>query len=299
MDSSKEEVGALLRVMVETFFGRRRNLTKEKIDSLENGFIIMLKNNSQKHFSNKEMVEKLIRIVKLFAEFMRRPDILENIRSCKLSKNELLNRFQENELGIDKRKYDMSDLYNFNLVAKLNKTSREKAVSLKVNSRPIIHQYYDLNNKAVSITDIGELLYQEWNGVNSSITAYRILQEGKDGNLIEHIVFSHIIIYEMENQEYKDAVLNELLSENNITKSRLAGYIGEIVKVDTQAKMSKIGTENHDCDKYQYKISKNYMLQYDAMDASAIVDFFIQEKNRKISEKRHKKQVEEENHEDR
>lgn len=75
----------------------------------------------------------------------------------------------------------------------------------------------------------------------------------------------------MENMEYRAAVLEELLSRNNIELSNVGGYIGEIEKAPIDEKEFGKGKEKVMAGNYCYRITPDYMLIYRSAELDAVV----------------------------
>lgn len=70
-------------------------------------------------------------------------------------------------------------------------------------------------------------------------------------------------------KEYKQAIVDELLSRENIKLSNSKGYIGEIVRNDSENGV-KPGEERKEPGIYQYGVSEKFCLQYSREDAIAV-----------------------------
>ena len=75
----------------------------------------------------------------------------------------------------------------------------------------------------------------------------------------------------MENLEYREAVLGELLSKNNIELSNTGGYIGEIVGVSKSTNEFKVGSEKTIASDYFYRVNSQYALTYRSEEIAAIM----------------------------
>lgn len=146
---------------------------------------------------------------------------------------------------------------------------------------------FDYQGEKVILQEVGELEYSVEHEGKHRISRYKVSKEMEGQEPLEKYVFSHIDLYDMrENVQYCEAVLGELLSDNNISKSNASGYIGELSDSIGELERMKIGDEIDDGD-YIYKTpykSKNgqfYGLVYDAQDLSAVVEWEKQQEREK------------------
>lgn len=161
----------------------------------------------------------------------------------------------------------------------------KKALDLKQKAGEVFP--FDYQEGKVILQEVGELEYSVEHEGKHRISRYKVSKEIEGKEPSEEYVFSHIDLYEMrENIQYREAVLGELLSDNNISKSNASGYIGELSDSIGELERMKIGDEIDDGD-YIYKTphkSKNgqyYGLVYDAQDLSAVVELEKQQKREK------------------
>ncbi len=163
----------------------------------------------------------------------------------------------------------------------------KKALDLKPKAGEVFP--FDYQGGKIILQEVGELEYSVEHEGKHRISKYKVSKEmeGQEQEPLEEYVFSHIDLYEMrENIQYCEAVLGELLSDNNISKSNASGYIGELSDSIGELERMKIGDEIDDGD-YIYKTpykSKNgqfYGLVYDAQDLSAVVEWEKQQEREK------------------
>lgn len=276
-NGENEQIEKLINLMTETYYGRMKNLTVENVEEIYSNFVNLLQRDQK--IITDGMKEKMIEVSKMYMDFIKNPEIFALLKSSSISKKELKERFIRGWLGLQERKYDMSDLYNKDLILKNDKLPNHKHVSIRTRQSAVKHCYLDEKGRRVVISDIGRLYYTEWNGSDNYLTLYKIEKENEAGQISEHMVISNIIISKMENIDYRDAVLNELLSEDNISKSMSAGYIGEIEPVDNESVEIAIGREKQNNQSYQYRINDKYKLHYEASAVSAAIDLLKQAKD--------------------
>lgn len=154
-------------------------------------------------------------------------------------------------LGLEIREYDKSHLVNLEL--------REiESVNPQPEKTPKSYIYGD-----TTITKIGTLTYTDSFGVHDlpGLPYYKIERANQKGEVITYKVFSHIDIGLMDDDaDYRAAVLETLLDENNITKTNCGGYIGSIQTVQEGK-----GLED------TVKANSRYSLVFDSTDATAVV----------------------------
>lgn len=265
---------SLINFMITTCFTRMKNINFEKLDSMKEPFKKMLDNESKRHQGEEQKYAELMKIVDSFFEYIKDPKVLNRIASKELSRRDLEEMVLKDVLNMDKRKYDMRDLYRRDLIS----VSREDPSKRNVNilTRPPHkcpkHEYTNSEGKMVLINDLGSVQYEEWGGVKASLPVYLIRKEQDDGSFSSKIVTSLIIISDMDDPEYRSAVLEELLSDENINKSNVGSYIGRIEKRRKQDPKDLPHTERQDLDEYTYRIDDNYVLKYDATELTAVIE---------------------------
>jgi len=194
--------------------------------------------------------------------------------------------YKESILGDNKRQYDMSSLIDDGLIASQN--GRKMYQYKKLNQNPQLFEYVDSLGRKIQIGKTGTLAFYQANQIEDYIENYRVSIE-QDGEINIYDIFSNINIYKMStDKKYQMAVLDELLSRNNITLSNSYGYIGEIEQnnehnenAEVREKKSKYG--------YTYILDDDYQLSYDAITSSAVAIYARekykqnnQEKNNKV-----------------
>lgn len=194
------------------------------------------------------------------------------IREGKVNCNDVYVMFAEYVLGDDKRMYDMSELFDRSLIKKSLKDSKRPLVKLmngENNKKSLGNTYVTDEGKKISIQQVDALLYMNSNGASKYLYKYLIDKNEKTG---PEEVYTIIDVLRMDtDDEYKNAVLSELLSDKNIQLANAAGYIG-IIKPGKGDK----GAETHvntlsGLQAYNYQVSDNYMLEFNAEDLSAVV----------------------------
>lgn len=164
--------------------------------------------------------------------------------------------FGEEMLGIQKRKYDMSDKFVPGLIGdkKLPDGRNLKLVKveqLKADDTERI-PYVD-DETGFIIEQIGYLIYNDGEEYIDDIKQYRVTIPIGLHKEIERIVFTKKIDYDLlgVDENYTEAIYTELLTPANIDKSNSGGYIGEIVVSNTMTP----GEEMDDGVFYTYQIS--------------------------------------------
>lgn len=264
-----------LENIIQNFF-RKIQFGQPEIDTLYSGYIGLIENQIKKDkkisSKTKEMKEILDRVYRLFSDEEFRRIAIEN----QLNYKQIYSLYSENILGDNKRKYDMSDMYREDYIMK-----EEGGIGKKLLLAPKegqIYEYTDSQGHKVTIQEIGRLYMQRWNAVKSYITKYRIKREIEEGEYDENEIFSHISIFDMSDELYREAVLEELLNERNISLSNVGRYVGEITKAPIEMEEAKPGSEGMIASNYFYKINEQYALEYEPINISAAMLYEAYEK---------------------
>ena len=272
-NSRNSEIESSVKIITNSLYNMRKNLDSIKIQRIFSVFRDRIKTRKEKSGEYSDVYDRILKIMDSYENLLNDEGVLNEIIYSNISQKEFLEIHKEQILGDHKRKYDMSGLYNENLISRLNRWSERKKVAFKPNDYGVSYTYQDNTGKTFTITDLGALNYEEWNTVQSSINAYRVECMSGKNKLFEHKVLTQIVIPMMSNEKYKQAVLNELLSENNILLSNCGGYIGEIVEKPKVNFSDMVGTESQDINGYEYRVSDSYILYYDSTVVSASIDF--------------------------
>ena len=183
----------------------------------------------------------------------------------------LLQRFSENILGDHKRKYDMSHKYCEDMLDL--RTFDYIQSPVEYDGPPL---KYDNSDIEIKISRLGRLSYKTNTLADDSIDRYSILVLEKNIPIQEYKVFSDINLEKLATDiHYRQAVLGELLSKNNIELSNTNGFIGVIDEADTDYKPQlKIGEELDDgYSTYRYRCpsSEKHHLVYQTEPVTAVM----------------------------
>ena len=216
-----------------------------------------------KHINNSDDVEILMKIEE---------DIRQKIATTNRNKfsQEEIESIIYTALGIE-REFDKSNIVDL---------SNEEIKDIKLYQKKLLttHTFGD-----TKITQLGKVTHTDWRDVEDLIGLpyYRIEKIDEKGRIKEYKVFTRINIGEMKNKDneaYKNAVLEVLLDERNMTRTNCGGYIGSIESVEK----GNVSSE-------AVKANDKYSLVFDKNDATVVV------KLRKIiKDKKEKAQKEEE-----
>lgn len=232
------------------------------------GFIKL--NNSGNPFQQEEKRRILEKCFDLFND----PKFREKIEEIRIDKNPrssllasaITKLISERILGDQKRKYDMSNRYSEQQILP-NSTKYIPVDGANISVT-------DMLGQKVNIRKIGVLKYGSWGIDSESIDKYKVTKRLADSSIQQYEVFSFIDLYSLEeNEEYRNAVLTELLSQNNIELSNTNGYVGEIVSTKHSSYQKlKVGEQRESNEKlYRYQASENYALVYNPVDLSAVM----------------------------
>jgi len=188
----------------------------------------------------------------------------------------------------DKRHYNMSKITSNGMVLNTIPPEFESYEDNPEQPNPYKKlNLQDLHGEPMTIQLIGTLKYHTRSS-NEYLNKYRISKQ-INGTLTEIEVFSNIDVNQLlEDKNYYYAVLQDLLSDNNIELSFADSYIGEITGVEGSRRQLKVGEESFDKDLengkiygYKYQISQKYALIYDGERLEAIRTYNkIQEKKK-------------------
>lgn len=263
---------SLVRLLVTTCYSRINLSDATKLGTLRKQFKDMLSMEERKYQGQQEKYNNLRNVIDLFFDYITDDRVVAQVRSGKLTKKSLETNFLADIMSVPKRKFDMKDLYRTDLIASVGKNSSTKNVRMSFKNNGQEHIYIDNNGRSYKLTDIGNIVYEEWGGIKSDLTIYQLEKKLLNGETSKDLICTRIIISEMENPKYKKAVLEELLSENNIHKSNAGIYVGQILKRKQSNNKDLPHTEHQTTNEYTYRIDDEYVLEYDATELSAVVE---------------------------
>ena len=265
-------VESLVRLLVTTCYSRINLSEANKLDNLKKQFKEMLSMEESKYQTEHQKYDYLRNVIDLFFDYITEERIVAQIKNGKLSKKDLESNFLADIMSVPKRKFDMKDLYRTDLIASVGKNSSTKNVRMSFKNNGQEHMYIDNNGRSYKLTDIGSIVYEEWGGIKSDLTIYQLEKKLLNGETSKDLICTRIIISEMENPKYKKAVLEELFSDDNIHKSNVGIYIGQIQKRIQSSNKELPHTETQTTNEYTYRIDDEYVLEYDATELSAVVE---------------------------
>ena len=175
--------------------------------------------------------------------------------------------------------FNVDFLYNESYIKDRSETrGTTKIISKALEYKPMSLKVYNYPNKkgqSVTIKEIGKIIYDAGTFVKEPyVTEYEIITRDRNGNTTKRRIYSNIKSEILLNEEYKRAVLDGLLSEENIAKSKTCSYVGEIVLTPEDMKQDKgkkeKGTYLYPFGHYCSKINNNYSIEYKAAALSAV-----------------------------
>lgn len=200
-------------------------------------FILKSMNNSRE-----------VEIITSFEEKIE--EIIQNTGKNKFSQEDI-DIILRNLLGLEIRDYDKSHLVNLDL-------NEIKSVTPKSEKG---NQPYPFGD--TTITKMGTLTYTTFMDVKNlvGVQYYKIEKQDSKGKTFTYKVFSHINMEQMkEDDDYREAVLETLLDENNMTKTNCGGYIGTIETVERAKELED-----------SVKANSKYALIFNSTEATAVV----------------------------
>lgn len=276
----------LINLFLNMYWGNITSRTNPNIEQKHEETLKLLElfkkqnpNSIQKYNRVREILENMYNLLKNL-------NVIDEIKLGKVAKSDFFRQHREEIFGDNKRIYNMRDLYHRGVLANSIRNPKMKLVGFKECDSRIEHEYRDSNDTLIRITPLGNLEFQESNGVRSFMTKYRIQKEIENDCFIEYVVFSYIVISMMENLEYRKLVLDELLSENNINLSGCEGYIGKIMKEPKLNEDDLTLSEKKDYNGYTFRLSDNYVLGYETPEVTAVIEYSIMEQNKKIEKQK-------------
>ena len=261
----------LVKFMISTCFARISSLDFERMDRMKVPLKKMLLNERKSHPGEDEKYDRLDEIIDGFFEYIKNPKIIEKIKNNVLTKAQLEELILSDVANLPKRKYDMSDLYREDLIA-VYASGSTKRKSEFIDKKGQAHEYYDSTGRKIIITDVGQIVYEEWGGIHASLSVYLIQKQLDNGSFSNDLVCSSIAISQMHIPKYKEAVLEELLSDENINNGKVGPYIGRISRENKQNLQDLPHTERQNANGYLYRIDDEYVLEYDATEITAVIE---------------------------
>lgn len=264
------------------------NLVTGRLNALNQG----PNSNSKEHLEKRKILERCLALFRsqkfkehvkkeksergiLEQEYVTRETRLANLHKIAEYSEELTDRLSEIVLGDLKRKYNMSDKCTTGML----KTGTPVRLKMVQNGLNVFAQ--DSFGNTITIEHIGTLEYDTLSS-NEYICQYRITKQTSQNNSKTYDVFSYIDLNALnEDENYRKAVIENLLSDNNIEFSNANGYIGKINNTTESQKQLNVGEEIDDTSYYRYQISPEYALEYDGERIEAIKTYNRQQERQK------------------
>lgn len=278
------DIEKLLEFMVQVYLGRRANLEENKIEEFYSSMINLLNTTFDKNTISKSLYDEFRGVIDRYYGLMQDPKIMQMIKNEDMTKRDFLNQIRFPVLNDSKRIYSMRDLYNRSQFLKGGFTLN----NIKYQYKPAEeNEYIDRQGNRIRIRKLGQISFIHANNAieNGGIYKYRIQKESPKNRFLEYTVYTKIPVFNMSNPEYKDAVLEELLSTRNIVLSNAEGYIGEIL---LKPKQENELTENKTTYGYLYRVNDSCVLNYDAAHLTAVISY-VNEVNKIMSHDKEKK----------
>lgn len=255
------------------------NKDQEGIRRIYRGYINLLEQDAKTDLKNGikhdySLDEKKRKILEKCLEMFTNSETRSMIANGKLTPKQIFDISRERILGDGKRKYNMSDLNDPSVI-------ENKQGGIKATEKHAVEHFFEgFSGDRMKIQPVGEINYKNAVGTEKYVTKYIVTRETIGNKEETFEVYSNINLILMDqSDEYREIVLNELLSKNNIELSNANGYIGEIEEDHDM----DFGEEDKKEGSYKYKASPNYMLTYDSEDLSAVTTY---EKDRQKGEER-------------
>lgn len=253
------------------------NLVTGRLNALNQG----PNSNSKEYQEKRQILEKCLALFRsqkfkervkrekaergiLEQEDVTRESRLANLHKIATYAEELTDRLSEIILGDLKRKYNMSDKCTTGLL------KAGAPVKLTNITNGLSATAQDTFGTTITIEHIGTLEYDTLS-TNEYLYQYRITKQTSQNVQRTYNVFSYIDLNAFnEDKNYRRAVIENLLTDNNIEFSNANGYIGKINNTTQSPKQLNVGEQIDDASYYRYQISAEYSLEYDGERIEAI-----------------------------
>ncbi len=222
--------------------------------------LALFRSQKFKEHVKKEKAEKGI----LEQEEVTRETRLENLHRISEYSEELTDRLSEILLGDLKRKYNMSDKCTTGMLM------AGAPVRLDPVSNGLTATAQDGLDNTVTVQHIGTLRYDTL-ASNEHICQYRVTKQSSQNDSKTYDVFSYIDLNAFsEDANYQNAVVENLLSDNNLEFANANGYIGQVHDTSHSQRQLNVGEEIDEASYYRYQISPKYALEYNGERIEAI-----------------------------
>ena len=294
IEEMMKNVEATLRLIVKAYFSRAKELNDSNITSIYDGLkerVASMQRNYQielekakaegRTIPNKDyFYTRLNNVLDNFIALIRDKKVLEEIKSKRISEGNFIEKYKNILMKDEKRDYDMSEMFNPSLIAQKSQFSMMKALSYRPTEKSQGAYFEDRDGRIVTIMFLGTLKFKTWNGEQDSISKYKIQKANKNSEiLLSEDVYSNISIFNMDDVQYRDAVLEELLSDDNILLSNCNGYIGEI-ELDPKEKEPE-GQQLETSTRFKYRIDNKYIISYNSTPLTAVIEYGLEQESMK------------------
>ena len=274
-EKNREDINNLFNMMSNYYMGQFKRKEFYNNDSAKRIYELVIEHikKQEKTSADYEKCQELREVADNFYNLIRNPKLREEVIRKDMKISEFMELYREEVLGDDKRKYDMSDLFNETFIKSKNSVKGDNSRYLKYTPfHGETYEYTDEKGNEYYIVEVGRLYMQQWNGLQNYIDKYSITRKENEEQVTVDEIYSNISIRDMDDEKYRNAVIRELLSRRNIDLSQTKGYVGEIVETPINLKKEKPGKEiNVGNSSYLYKINDKYSLLYDAAKLSAVM----------------------------
>ena len=292
IEQDMKNVEATLRLIVKTYFSRAKELKEDNLTGIYDGLKERITSMQKKYeeeskkakiagyeTANKDyFYTRLNNVLDNFMSLIQDKKVLEEIKKHKISEKDFIEKYKSILMKGEKRDYDMSKLFNPSLIADRSQFGTMKALSYRPIEKEQGAYFQQQDGTIVTIMYLGTLNYKTWNGENDSINKYKIQKSDKRGKIIlSSDVYSNVSIFNMADEQYKEAVLEELLSNDNILLSNCNGYIGEI-ELDPKEKEPE-EQQLETSTRFKYRIDNKYAIAYNSTPLTAVIEYGIEQES--------------------
>lgn len=210
---------------------------------------------------------------------------IENLHKIAVLSQKLTDSLSEIVFSDLKRTYNMAKLTSNKMISNIKTSdgSTRKAINYFEDPKPA-QIITDFSGSTISIQPIGYIEYSCNPSSNDYMYAYEVSKHTDDKTVMEpQTLFSVINMGLLDDPDYKNAIANTLLSDNNIELSHSYGFVGELGIIENSDLAD--GEEKFNNGFYTYKIpGSKYTLIYEDAKIEA-AKAYRDEQEKKINAK--------------
>lgn len=280
----RETVASMYKTMLRYYIGQMKRedfYSDGSCEKLYKWLVSKVTKEIEEDPSKAEDYSKILEMFDRFYKVVTDEKVRNKVRSEIILDKEFTRLYGNRILGEFKRKYDMSHKYLEGSIAK--KQGLYGKTKSDIDFDDNIGEIYPFNNddgEFINIQQTGELTYTNAFGVEGNkIMRYKVRIPNGNDKFKEYVVFSDIDLDKMKlDDEYREAVLGELVNENNLEFSNCRGYIGSIKESRNNLVQMQPGEQREESiyGDYEYQVTRNYELIYTSEEVSAVMEYQLE-----------------------